>query len=577
MGLVFLLSYRNLLRQKRRNFFLGIGIGFGMMILVVANAFSHGMVEVLLNDIVANAFGHLVIQGNQGHSFFSMISDKERILTIVQDTIKTDELLYINENLGMFGRAVGNGEADNIMVAGVTVKDQLVREEFFNNFFTLVTGNFEDYFSTEIEYPVIISAAKAKSLNVQLHDVIKMRLPMITGRIQAVKLTVIAIVNANNTFMDVVMFMDGQRVKELLGYHPWDSASLQIALKDPQRTAAYYAELLHARLQPNLISIIGQVGNQGGQLLAFQNNAQAKQLLKEKITMVSGETEKAFSQSGVMVSRQLAQKLHLKPGEDFYYQYQTKYRGFYQEKLTLNAVYDSDTRLGGDIILLNEERVHPFYHQYLPADSNWNYITANNPLHGIMAAEWKLLDRSRDSQALRKKYREERQLQTSQPKLDVLTMYEGASDILKLEGVLNSITMIVVLVLFFIILLGVVNTLRMTLKERTREIGTIRAIGMQRNDVRNLFMLETLFLTTISCLAGIFLGIIAIKILGTIEFDLNNAFSIILKNSRLYFKINPTALITSFLLILGMAALAAYFPARKAANLLAVEALRHYE
>ena len=151
MGLVFLLSYRNLLRQKRRNFFLGIGIGFGMMILVVANAFSHGMVEVLLNDIVANAFGHLVIQGNQGHSFFSMISDKERILAIVQDTIKTDELLYINENLGMFGRAVGNGEADNIMVAGVTVKDQLVREEFFNNFFTLVTGNFEDYFSTEIK------------------------------------------------------------------------------------------------------------------------------------------------------------------------------------------------------------------------------------------------------------------------------------------------------------------------------------------------------------------------------------------------------------------------------------------
>ena len=566
-----------MLRQKRRNFFLGIGIGFGMMILVVANAFSHGMVEVLLNDIVANAFGHLVIQGNQGHSFFSMISDKERILAIVQDTIKTDELLYINENLGMFGRAVGNGEADNIMVAGVNVEDQLAREEFFNNFFTLVTGNFEDYFSTEIEYPVIISAAKAKSLNVQLHDVIKMRLPMITGRTQAVKLTVIAIVNANNTFMDVVMFMDGQRVKELLGYHPWDSASLQIALKDPQRTAAYYAELLHARLQPNIISIIGQIDDQAGQILAFQNNAQAKQLLKEKITMVSGEIEKAFSPSGVMVSRRLAQKLNLKPGEDFYYQYQTKYRGFHQEKLTLNAVYDSDTRLGGDIILLNEERVHPFFQQYLPADSNWNYITAENPLYGIMATEWKLLDRSKDSQALRKKYREESQLQTSQPKLDILTMYEGASDILKLEGVLNSITMIAVLVLFFIILLGVVNTLRMTIKERTREIGTVRAIGMQRNDVRNLFLLETLLLTTIACLTGILLGVIAIKVLGTIEFEINNAFSIILKNSRLYFKINPTALISSFLLILGMATLAAYFPARKAANLLAVEALRHYE
>ena len=48
-------------------------------------------------------------------------------------------------------------------------------------------------------------------------------------------------------------------------------------------------------------------------------------------------------------------------------------------------------------------------------------------------------------------------------------MYEGASDILKLEGVLNSITFIAVLLLFFIILVGVINTLRMTIKERTRK------------------------------------------------------------------------------------------------------------
>lgn len=69
MGLVFRLSLRNLFRQKRRNLMLGIGIAFGMMILVIANSFSHGMVDVLIKDIVSNAFGHLVIDGKMGNSY----------------------------------------------------------------------------------------------------------------------------------------------------------------------------------------------------------------------------------------------------------------------------------------------------------------------------------------------------------------------------------------------------------------------------------------------------------------------------------------------------------------------------
>lgn len=577
MGLIFRLSYRNLLRQKRRNLFLGIGIGFGMMILVIANAFSHGMVEVLLNDIVSNSFGHLVIQANQGNGFFSMISEKERIVDIINETIKEEDRIHITENLGMFGRAVGNGEADNIMIVGVTVNSQQEKEEFFNDFFTLVDGNFDEYFSKEIEYPVIISEDKAKSLNVKLHDVVRVRLPMITGQIQAAKLTVIAIVNANNSFMDIVLFMEGKRVKELLGYKPWNSPSLQIALKNPKQKAGYYAELLHEKLKPNLISIVGNVNDEECQILAFINNDNSKQVLEQNITIINGDKGEAFSKGGVMLSSNLADRLNLVAGDEFYYEYKTKYSGIHKEKFIIDAVYESNTKLGENIVLLNEERIHTTYNKYLPANYNWKYIEEENPLYNIMATEWKLLERSKDSQTLRKKYQEENKIKTDQIKLDVVTMYEGASDILKLEGVLNLITVVAVLVLFFIILIGVMNTLRMTVKERTREIGTIRAIGMQKKDVRNLFMMETVLLTALSCVGGIILGIIAIKILGAIEFDVNNAISMILKDGHLYFKMNPVGIVTSFLLILIIATVTAYFPARKAANLVAVEALRHYE
>jgi len=117
----------------------------------------------------------------------------------------------------------------------------------------------------------------------------------------------------------------------------------------------------------------------------------------------------------------------------------------------------------------------------------------------------------------------------------------------------------------------------MTVKERTREIGTVRAIGMQKKDVRNQFVMETLLLTFFSCLVGVIVGVILMYGLGAIELSVDNALSMILKDGHLNFKINPLGVATNFILILFIAALTAYFPARRAANMSAVDALRHYE
>src|SRR5690554_5904248 len=162
MGLISRLSLRNLLRQKRRHLFLGICIAFGMMILVIANAFSHGLVDVLINEVVSYAFGHLVIEARPGNSYFTMIRDQERIVRIIEETVKPEDLIDINENLGMMGRAVGNGESDNVVVVGITI-DEDEKEFFFNDFFTLIDGDFEDFFSEEYEYPIIIRSEEHTS------------------------------------------------------------------------------------------------------------------------------------------------------------------------------------------------------------------------------------------------------------------------------------------------------------------------------------------------------------------------------------------------------------------------------
>lgn len=578
MGLILRLSLRNLFRQKRRNLLLGIGISFGMMILVIANSFSHGMVDVLINDVVSYAFGHLVVQSHPGNSaYVGLIPDKERIMKIVRENVKKEDLVSIEETLGMFGQAIGNGEADNMVVVGVTLRTEKDKKDFFQGFFTLVEGNFDDYFRKDIEYPVIVSQSKAKSLNVKLYDEIRVRLPMVTGQIQAAKLTVIAIANANNSFMDIVAFMDGERVKKLLGYKPWESANLQLTLKNPQLNAKKYADLLQQKLKPGIIAIEGKAAGRECRVLAFQNDDKAKQIISRNLQIVSGKLQDGLAKDGVMLPRQLAAKLHLQVGRDFRFQYPTKFRGVNEVTFKVSAIYDSPAKLGGNVILVNGERVYNLYDRFLPARNDWGYISATDPLYQTMATEWKLLPRSADSEALQKKYKDERRVKTDQTKMDLVTMYEGASDILKLEGVLNLITIIAVLILFFIILIGVVNTLRMTIRERTREIGTVRAIGMQKKDVRNEFIVETLLLTAGACLVGIIAGVIVMQILSSVTFQVNNAFSMILKEKHLFFKLDPLGIMANFILIMAITGVTAYFPAKRAANLHAVEALRHYE
>lgn len=578
MGLIFNLSLRNLLRQKRRNMLLGIGISFGMMILVIANSFSHGMVDVLIKDVVSHAFGHLVVEGRVGNSSYAMMfRDKARIEKIIKETIPAKEIVTVDESLGAFGRAIGNGEADNIVVVGVSVKSDHDKKAFFKNFFTLVDGNFDEYFSKNIEYPAIISVDKAKSLNVKVHDVIKVRIPMVTGQMQAAQLTVIAIANANNTFMNLIAFVDGDRVKKLVGYKPWESANLQITLKNPKQTAKLYADLLHKKLQPEVLSIVGKVDHQECQIFAFKNGDASKKVINQSIRIMAGDPKKAFDKEGVMVSKQLAGKLNLGVGSEFSYDYLTKFRGPYQEKFKVDAIYDSSTKLGNDVILMNGERIFDTYDKFLPKQRNPEYFEKDDAIYPALATEWKLFDRSKDSQGLQKKYKEDRKIRTKQSKIDVVTMYEGADFILKLESALNMITLIAVLILFFIILIGVINTLRMTVRERTREIGTVRAIGMQKNDVRNMFIIETLQLTAISCFAGIILGVIVMSILGAITFNSSSALSMILKDKHLNFMMDPLSILFNFLLIMFISGVTAYFPARRAAKLSAVEALRHYE
>ena len=131
----------------------------------------------------------------------------------------------------------------------------------------------------------------------------------------------------------------------------------------------------------------------------------------------------------------------------------------------------------------------------------------------------------------------------------------GLSSILNILYVLLALSVVVSL-------FGIVNTLVLTVFERTREIGMLRAVGMTRRQVRRMVRHESVITALIGGVLGIVLGIVLGGLLVArvefIEFSL------------------PTAQIVIFAIatiVVGI--LAAIFPARRAARLDPLKALQY--
>jgi len=116
---------------------------------------------------------------------------------------------------------------------------------------------------------------------------------------------------------------------------------------------------------------------------------------------------------------------------------------------------------------------------------------------------------------------------------------------------------------------GVVNTQYISVLERTREIGLTKALGMPSRGVSRLFMIEATWIGFLGGLLGVLAGLalgLAVNPWITSKLDLGAG------NSLLIFQ--PLQLILLILALMLVATIAGLLPARKAAKLDPIEALR---
>ena len=115
--------------------------------------------------------------------------------------------------------------------------------------------------------------------------------------------------------------------------------------------------------------------------------------------------------------------------------------------------------------------------------------------------------------------------------------------------------------------MGVVNTLTMNVLERHQEIGALRSLGMTRNQVTRMVLAEALALGIMGAIYGLVFGYV--QALITVR-GMN-----LMVGYDLVYRITATPYFLGILIALGVAQVAAFYPARRAAGVNIVEAIKH--
>lgn len=158
----------------------------------------------------------------------------------------------------------------------------------------------------------------------------------------------------------------------------------------------------------------------------------------------------------------------------------------------------------------------------------------------------------------------QRDIETKWKKIAALSVREHVKSIaeINLAKSMAWITSAIALVIGFF---GILNTMVMSVSERTHEIGILRAVGWKVSRVIRMVLIEAVFLSILGALAGTLGAIGLLRLLTHMP----------RVNGFIDGRIDPLLIAYGFLIAIGVGLLAGLFPANRAARMLPTEALRH--
>lgn len=163
------------------------------------------------------------------------------------------------------------------------------------------------------------------------------------------------------------------------------------------------------------------------------------------------------------------------------------------------------------------------------------------------------------------------------PNLKVTSWGEAAPELKYTYDMTDLMMYIVMIIIIIALVFSIINTMLMAVLERTRELGMLRAVGMNKLRIFSMVLFETIFLTMVGTPVGLFLSWLTISYYGDTGIDLSafaegmNAYGL---STIIYPSLPPIYYLNITLLIALAALLSALCPAWKTLQLNPVEAIR---
>jgi ABC-type lipoprotein release transport system permease subunit len=161
-------------------------------------------------------------------------------------------------------------------------------------------------------------------------------------------------------------------------------------------------------------------------------------------------------------------------------------------------------------------------------------------------------------------------------KLDVTSWEDELSFMMWTFRALQALSFILMIILLAIMIAGIMNTLWIAIRERTREIGALRAIGMQRAGVARLFLLEAGMLGVLGAAAGVALGALVATLINAAKIHVPITVQLFLMRDTVHLAIEPRTLLSAVVLITFVTGAAALYPSLRAARRKPVDAMAHF-
>jgi putative ABC transport system permease protein len=157
--------------------------------------------------------------------------------------------------------------------------------------------------------------------------------------------------------------------------------------------------------------------------------------------------------------------------------------------------------------------------------------------------------------------------------LDIRDWKQLSSFYRQVKSLFDTIFSFIFSIVAIVVIMSVVNTMSMTVVERTREIGTLRALGMKRGQIVALFSVEALLLATVGVAVGV--AVTLVVVFAVNSFGLSYVPPSSSDRVPLLVDILPGGMALTFLMLALLTSIAALFPASGASRKGIVDALGH--